>query len=778
MFYKRYLFTVLLCLITLVSYGQNAGLVVSFSEVPGFYNEAFGLELYCADRNSKIYYTTDGSPPHKGSKVYSKPITIRKTSIVRAIAFKGEISGEIYTNTFFLGNKTSFPTVSIACEPYLLFDPSYGLFKRGFSADTIFPYYGANFWSRKEIPIHTEIFESSGERVFSSPTGMRMFGGMSRLFPQKSLSIVAREDYGPKRIKYQVFPYLDVKKFKYVVLRNSGSDWSKSHLKDAYLTYLLRPLDFETQAFRPSHAFINGRYWGIYNIREKVNRFFLSSHSGIHKDSIEIIEHRFNVRRGTGRHYRDMLRYIDAHDLAVEEYYDKVNSMMEVHSYMDHQIAEIYIDNQDAGGNIKFWRPMTKDGRWRWVLYDTDWGLGLHDSRAFKNNTLELLTARNGSAWPNPPWSTFLLRNLLKNDGFKEEFINRFCDHMNTVFEPSHMKSVLDTMTVLYEGEIALHNKRWNLRDTRRNDHLKRMHEFIEKRPEYMKKFLRQKFDLGKDIAIRIGKSGGGYLILNDHYTISTSELSGSYFEGQTIGLKAFSYHGFLFSHWELPDGSTSSRPSVKVKLEGPLAEIKAVFKESVDPLEGKLFFNEIACYQDESRDWIELYNASDEKVVMENWILLDSKHQWEIPTTEIGPKKYLIICRDTAAFKSRHPEITNYIGNIPFGISKVKEHLQLYTDASAPIDSFSYFNPAMDSVFTMNLLLPNLDNANPNNWEILEGSGTPAAPNPYYLYSKARKVKSIVTKIFGGIGFLLLLISIVFLYKRRTRQIPRSNTQ
>ena len=101
---------------------------------------------------------------------------------------------------------------------------------------------------------------------------------------------------------------------------------------------------------------------------------------------------------------------------------------------MDYKIAQIYFDNQDAGGNIKYWRPQTPSGRWRWVLYDTDWGFGLHDEKAYNNNSLAFHTATGGPAWPNPEWSTFILRNLLKNEEFQNQFINRFCDAMNTSF--------------------------------------------------------------------------------------------------------------------------------------------------------------------------------------------------------------------------------------------------------------------------------------------------------------------------------------------------------
>ncbi|MDV7398998.1 CotH kinase family protein, partial [Arthrospira platensis SPKY1] len=101
---------------------------------------------------------------------------------------------------------------------------------------------------------------------------------------------------------------------------------------------------------------------------------------------------------------------------------------------MHYQIAEIFFDNQDAGGNIRYWKAKSADAKWRWILYDTDWGFGLHEASAYANNSLAFHTAANGPAWPNPPWSTFILRKLLENYDYQRAFVNRFADLLNTNF--------------------------------------------------------------------------------------------------------------------------------------------------------------------------------------------------------------------------------------------------------------------------------------------------------------------------------------------------------
>ncbi|MEM7105297.1 MAG: CotH kinase family protein [Bacteroidota bacterium] len=749
---------------------QNDLLRVEFSEAAGYYQNSFYLKLYSPDTDAVIRYTTDGSEPGRKSTRFRKSIRIRKTTVVRARAYDGSQKGEVNTSTFIIGQQTSFPVVSIAVDPDLLFNEEKGLFKTGNSADTLFPFYGSNFWSRKEVAIHTELFETDGTRVLSIPTGMRIFGGLSRLFPQKSMAIVARDKYGPKRIEYPVFPYLDQKKFKYWVLRNSGSDFGKSHLKDAYITYLLRDFDVETQAFRPAHTFINGKYWGIYNIREKVNRFFIASHSEYHKDSVELIEHRFKVNRGNGRHYREMLRFLEKNDISEPHNYERLQTMMEVESFIDHQIAEIYIDNKDAGGNIKFWRPNKPDGRWRWILYDTDWGMGLHDRKSYRNNTLVLHTDEEGDKWPNPPWSTFLLRTLLENEDFETTFVNRFCDHMNASFEPEHALSVLDTMVRMYDPEIRKHIKRWELSNSARNAHLSRMRTFVRKRPSYMRNFLRKKFDLGNDAKLEVVKNGGGEIMLNDNLNLKKTHFSGWYFENRPVKLRAKAYYGFKFSHWEFENGDTEHSHEIEIPVDTSGTLVMAVFEASVNPLAGKIIFNEVSVNNKASGDWVEVFNTSKEYVSLSDWYFLDAKHEWRLPPYRIGPKGFVVLCQDTSAFRKAFPGSQPLVGNFPFGLSRIKEKLQLFTDIGAPIDSFSYLNNDFDTTFTLNLLLPTLDNSDSDNWEILKGPGTPHAENPFFVASKARKLKSTLFTILGGLGLIFLMLVVNFSYKHYLR--------
>ena len=328
-------------------------LELEFSIEGGFYQT--GLQLQLFSPGAAIYYTTNGNTPSKRSNRYKRPIDISSTTVIRAVAYAGGKKSRIKGHTYFIKEPFStLPVVSIGISPYLLFDPEKGLFMQGNNVvDSIWTKPGANFWSRKEVSCNVEIFEDNGACVYNSQSGFRLFGGMSRLFPQKSMTIVARKRFGEGRIKHKIFGKGSPKSYKFLVLRNSGSDFGKSHFRDALMTSLLDDWDLEKQHYRPAHVYINGKYWGIYNIREKVNRYFIADYHDVDKDSIDLLEHYMIRKRGSRRHYQRLLSFLRSNDLNDPANYAYVQGLMEVDNFMDYQIAQIYFHNQHAGGNIK-----------------------------------------------------------------------------------------------------------------------------------------------------------------------------------------------------------------------------------------------------------------------------------------------------------------------------------------------------------------------------------------------------------------------------------------
>ncbi len=734
----------------------------------GFYDQAVEVQLF-APTDAVIYYTLDGTTPSRRSTIYKKPFLVSATTVVRAIAYdKGEAS-PYFAHTYFINEpKTNFLTISIGVSPSTLFHPEHGMFMAGNQLkDDSWKMPGANFWTRKEVTAHVEIFEPNGRTVHNSLSGFRLFGGMSRLFPQKSLTIVARDRYGEKRIEYPIFGEKGLDKFKFLVLRNSGSDWGRTHFRDALMTGLLEDWDMEMQGYRPAHVYLNGSYWGIYNIREKINRYFIADHvKGVHKDSLDLMEHNIIRKRGSTVHYRKMLEFLEANSLSDPKNYAYIQTQVDVDNFMNYQIAQIFFDNQDAGGNIKYWRPQTPDGRWRWIMFDTDWGFGLHDPRAYLNNSLAFHTEPNGPAWPNPPWTTFLLRKLLENEEFKNNFVNRFADHLNTTFEPGRIEHRIDELYQMLIPEIPRHLKRWRHSEREWHEHVKTLRTFGRERQYYTRLHLMDMFNTGKLRTLQVVAEGGGKLLLNDQVEIGEQPYTGQYFEYYPVSVKVKPSYGYRLVGWE---GARADRETTELTL--PLKEettsIKAIFEKYEHPLAGKVIFNEISANNRRAEDWIELYNASRETVNLRGWILTDLKNEFVFPDVDIAPGDYLVICEDAQAFYLVFPQTYNAVGGLGFGINKREERLQLFSSYGALVDSVYYQLPPTDSVFTLSLLLPTLDNSNLENWEMRPGKGSPNAPNPYFLESRIRQMQRAWLEIGIAVGVVILCIGLLILRHR-----------
>jgi hypothetical protein len=782
---KPYLLLAITFLLAHSSFGQNGRpldlleeekLFIEFEPQGGFFEEGQNIELLSSDPSAKIFYTLDGGDPNEsGALRYKGPILVSKTAIIRAVVVKGADRTKIKANTYFINEPaTKLAVVSLGIPPGLLFDPDRGLFVKGDSYDdSHWSLPGANFWNRGEYSMNTEVFIQN-KCVFRSGAGFRLFGGMSRLFPQKSLAVVTRKKYGKKRIKYPLFGKSGLDDFKFLVLRNSGSDFDKAHFRDLMMTSLVEKWDLEKQDGRPAHVYINGYYWGIYNIREKVNRYFIADHNkGVDKDSIDLLEHRMNKKKGRISNYKNMLEFLEEEDLSSAENFNALTELMDVENFMDFQIAQIYFDNRDAGGNIKFWRPQTPSGKWRWVLYDTDFGFGLHDKNAFKFNTVDFHTEADGPKWPNPPWSTFILRKLLANKNFETAFVNRFADHLNYSFKSSRVQSCINFYYRMLEPEIGRHHKRWNLNHTSWENQVRIIRDFAESRPENIRWHLMDKFETGKMRNLQLASSNGGKLLLNNYIEVSsTANYSGVYFENYPVQLRAEAERGFIFSHWEKADGKKFNQEDKEFEyfLEQDSSYLKAVFKEVSSPYAGLLVINEISTNNPETGDWIELFNNSDAAINLEGCFLYDDKNSFALPDAIIGARDYLIICQNETNFLKSFPLAYNTIGDFNFGLNKRKEQLAVYGSEGALIDEFKYSIPAFDTLFTLSLLDPSLNNLRQSNWELVYDSGSPNQANNSVVLSKIQGKRNFWIRF--GAFFAVIIIAVCLLILRKNNSI------
>jgi len=512
----------------------------------GFHAEPFALSLESSDPGVEIRYTLDGSTPDEESERYTVPIsisdrssepndlseipeithryapagtpfeTVFKGTVVRARAFRdGDLAGPVMTETYFIHPdqhaRYTFPVVTVNTDREHFFDHDTGIYVLGRVHEEWLDAGGTNFnggapanynqrgpeWER---PAHFALYETDGTRTVNQDIGVRIHGGWSRAFPHKSLRLYSRSDYGESRLRYRFFEDLELDNFNRLILRGSGQDQIATMFRDVYIQESVRHMNFDIQHFRPVVAFLNGEYWGIYNIRQRYDRFYFETHYGVGEDQLDLLTNSAETpKHGSGADFIAMRNFIREEDLSDDALYEQVVRQMDIENFIDYYIANIFADNTDwPHNNIDFWRKNhgeyrpdaiipEHDGRWRWVLVDTDFGFGLFS--APQNATMSRVTG-----FGREPWSNTLLNGLLDNRGFRDAFFNRFADMLNTTFLPERMTALLDSLKAIYAPEILEHiNRRGDAGNWRypRNfedwvEKVDVIRRFAERRPDHM----------------------------------------------------------------------------------------------------------------------------------------------------------------------------------------------------------------------------------------------------------------------------------------------------
>ena len=715
---------------------------VSFSLPGGLQTERQDLTLTSA-AGTPIYYTTDGSVPSKESKLYTEPLWLGKTTVVRAISYCDSLlPGQPATRTFiFPDHEIALPVMALVTAPNNLYDYNYGIYVEGPNAQAADPHYGANYWQDWERPIHVEYYLPDGQNVISQNAGVKITGAYSRMSAQKPLAIHARKSYGKSYFDYQFFSNKNISSFKSFNLRNSGNDFGNTHIRDAMITNLVRNNNVDIQAYQPVVVYLNGNYWGIMNLRERLGKNYLEENfSYVDADAVDYIKNRSEVKEGSYDHYQAMLDFIQDNSLADDENYQYIKTQMDIDEYIEYMVTEIYCKNTDwPGNNIKYWRPQTADGRWRWMLFDTDFGFNIWSNNDYETDMISFCLASNSSNYANASWATFLLRNLVKNADFKRDFINRFADRLNCEFLPETVNALIDSLDANITPEIKYHIKRWNHGESYRNDRLNAMRTFAEERPSYLRDHVRDHFFAGKDVRITLDANDNkaGYVQLNS-LTLKNFPWSGIYFSKVPVSLRAVARPGYKFVRWVDSDGQTvDTHAGIKITLSKAM-RCTAVF-EPTDDTYNSVVINEInfkSADDFDTKDWVELYNTTAAAINISGWKLAGESldEAFTIPVgTIIPPYGYLVASANRNKLVSLNPGLQNVIGNFAFRLSGY-DKVQLFDSEGNLVDEVEYnaktWANADGNGYTLALTDPFADNAARRLWQASDLHGTPGAVN------------------------------------------------
>ena len=492
----------------------------AFSVIPGIYDNAVTVAI-TAGEGETIRYTTDCTTPNASSEVYSGELSISKNSVIRAAAFRdGYLSGDVATATYLFrsdGVNHALPVVTLVTDPDNLWNSKTGIYATGDQfdpdaasyADTLqsATYYQAKFATEEQVdtiwekPAAFSLFDDNGKQVFTQNVGIRIAGSFGRGRAQKGFNVIARKEYGKGSMEYPFFENRPYTEYKAVVLRAGAQDQNRSKIRDELASGLLEGTDINIlyQAYRPTVLYLNGEYWGVYFMKEKRNRFFVAQHENTENNVDLAIGKGFKQRSyGDNSDWVSLYEYATSHDLSASDAYNYVAERMDVDSFRDYMIAEIYNGNTDTY-NFQYYR--LKGGKWKFIFYDFCWG--------FQSPGHETLAFRMGKT-PSDVCSAKLFAAMLQNKGWRDSFCRRFGELLNTAFAPGRVSALIEELYGYVEPEIKREREKFN-KDTfmgvkQPNTNLgtyegfqseiSKLKDFAQRRPEELKRQLQSNLGL------------------------------------------------------------------------------------------------------------------------------------------------------------------------------------------------------------------------------------------------------------------------------------------
>lgn len=447
---------------------------VMFSHSGGIYDSCFLLNLSNYFPENKIYYTLDGSMPTTSDVLFNEAIFIGSQSIspnnydlinttpyedyyipterpinsivVRAAAFDslGNLASKVMTSSYFIGelgvDHGKMPLISISIEYKDLFSYNSGIYIAGKNFNPEKPTTSGNYYQRGpkwEKLVNVEFYEPDNKCAFNHLAGLRTHGGAVRLFRQKGLRLYADSEYGRNKFYHKIFDYKDITEFKRLILKPYMSSWYGCGIEEYVCSQIAYNTKASSIAYRPVVLYINGVYWGIYYVGERIDEFYIESNYEVDKDSVVIVENwSGETTDGVSDEFSDLYNYIAENDMSIASNYYYVSSKIDINNLIDYLILEIFIDNNDwPVQNMKCWKSVHVNSKWQWIFFDGDAGLNV-----LKHNMFKHILSEDDQDRPTNEYSTLVFRKLFKNQSFYYQFNARLQELLTT--ELSHDRTV------------------------------------------------------------------------------------------------------------------------------------------------------------------------------------------------------------------------------------------------------------------------------------------------------------------------------------------------
>lgn len=568
----------------------------SFSHPAGFYGEPFDLILSCFGTDT-IYYTVDGSAPDENAVLYTGPIRVenvsarpnvlsartdvtiedavppsgpvRKAVVIRAIAVspEGKRSQEA-VNTYFvgIGGGEAFqnvPVFSVIADPDSLFDEEDGIYVRGRTFADWLADEGRNTnlppqqiptnyrmkgreW---EIAAAVQWFDADHVLRMSQGAGLRIHGNWTRERAKKSFNLYARKDYGAGSFEHNILPEND-RKERLVLRANLG--------KDSLLHAMLAETGLPTSPTAPCMVFLNGEFWGYYEIREKQDERDIAAFYGLDEKELLVLKNSEWIAgeqpEGSGakdgwKYYHSLISEIAALDPATDSGYAAAGERIDIENYITCMAGIAYLNNSDYGSNYTIWRTaqkgdgMYRDGKWRWIFQDLDNCCFTH---AGATEMISLLPEDR------------LFAALWENEGFQTAFLTRIMDYANVELAADYVRDFITPVLTARDPYLKEDSKRWAsgsksaVREPGRAE-IRALMAFFDGRREKVVSALTEALGVtrGTGMLSLSDLPAGIVLTVNGHRACVKKECwTGSYFSGCPVFLEVMDIPGYRFEGW------------------------------------------------------------------------------------------------------------------------------------------------------------------------------------------------------------------------------------
>ena len=441
----------------------------------------------------RAYYTLDCTDPTQSSTPYTGPITITGTTILRTRVYgEGYMESVMDSQSYLYDVNNGDGTVyvmSLVSDPYNLTSDEAGIMVKGPNALAEYPYgsmnKGANFWMDWEREAHIEVFAPDGSTLISQECGTKLHGQYSRAEKQKAFKVIARSQYGSNRFNAKLFTHRPYTEYQSFLLRSSSQDGNKTRMRDMMLQRLAEGTSLDYQESEIGVLYLDGKYWGHYNLRERINTANICQFEGWEgeEDDLDLIKANSNVMQGSNATMEKLLKWVKSNDMNTDEAYRVLDSAIDIQNYIEYMTMEMYTGNTDTL-NVKRYRNPKRDGKWRWVLFDLDWGF--HEDTNSVRRWLEPGGMGNMKRTDNT-----LFIACMKNDTFRDRFLTYLGQQMATTLSSGNILKVIEGFYNTMKPILPDQFERWGQTEADYRAAMQKLTSYTKERPKRMLQFLK-----------------------------------------------------------------------------------------------------------------------------------------------------------------------------------------------------------------------------------------------------------------------------------------------